>query len=166
MSIPSATLNWWAAQGLVPATSDELARVKAAIGPDGSADYIDFLARHGFATWDMDIPDTFEYQLAQSGGTLVKRASITHLWRCDHIERMAADVREAGDGLPLYYPNTHFPIGCAGGQTQVLLELSGTPGRIWFWPERADEWGTGDNITLGFVANSFAEFVDALMLEV
>jgi len=31
-----------------------------------------------------------------------------------------------------------------------------------FWPESADRWGLGDNTALGFVADSFEDFINSL----
>jgi hypothetical protein len=66
--------------------------------------------------------------------------------------------------VPDAYPGTYFAIGGTPGQDQILMELSPTPGRIWFWPERKDAWGTGDNTELGFVADSFTAFIEGLRL--
>lgn len=166
MQTPSQTLTWWASKGLTGANADEIERAKAAIGPLVPYDYLEFLQTYGFVEWDLDIPDSFEYRLLSYPHQVInKAASITHLWPARHIERMAADVRTAeNDSLPLYYPNTHFPIGGTGGQAQIVLELEPAPGRIWFWPEREDERGSGDNTELGFVADNFTNFVEGLRL--
>ncbi|WP_308915780.1 SMI1/KNR4 family protein [Jannaschia sp. LMIT008] len=165
MNIPPETLEWWASMDVPPATEKEVARVERAIGQPLPADYVRFLRQHGFVEWDIDTPDSFDYSVREEGQVVTHTdGSISHLWDADHIERMAADVRAPGGTPPLLYPNTHFPIGGTPDQDQILMELTPKAGRIWYWPERVDEWGSGDNTALGFVADDFTTFVENLRL--
>lgn len=166
MRIPPVTLKWWNSMGFEAATAADIMRVEAALGQELPADYKAFVGEHGFVEWDIDIPDSFDYRLGPEHQPTIKNdGCISHLWPVRHLERMAADQRSEGqDGLPLLYPNTHFPIGGTPGQDQILLELTPKPGRIWFWPEREDPWGTGDNTELGFVAETFTAFIEGLRM--
>jgi hypothetical protein len=67
------------------------------------------------------------------------------------------------EDLPLI-PDGFFPAANDNGQGLVLIELQ--TGRIWYWRESAWRWGTEDNTRLGFVANDFDAFINALRPEV
>lgn len=166
MRIPPTTLEWWGSMGFEPASEADIARVEAALGLTLPDDYKAFLKAHGFVEWDIDIPDSFDYRFGPDHQPTVKNdGCISHLWPAAHLERMAADVRTGAAGSPpLFYPNTHFPIGGTPGQDQILMELTPKQGRIWFWPEREDHWGQGDNTELGFVAETFTDFIEGLRL--
>lgn len=113
----------------------------------------------------LTIPDRFEYRLNEGGQETVKEGSITHLWPVEMISRMMefGRVDDPENGLP-QYPENMFPIGGTAGQDMILLELSPQKGRIWYWPEREDAWGRGDNKTLGYVAGSFTDFINNLRM--
>ena len=160
--IPAATLEFWNDLGIAPATAEEIAEVEALAGRSLPADYKGFLKDHGFVEWDMDIPDTFDYRLG-TDQPVVKSAYIAHLSNLAFLREFDKYGRadNPSQGLP-QFPAEYFPIGGTPGQDKILLEL-GT-GRIWYWPERADPWGTGDNTELGYVAESFTRFVEGLRL--
>ena len=65
------------------------------------------------------------------------------------------------EGLPMI-PRNVFPIANGYGQELVSIELEPSPGRIWYWPERQDPWGTGDNTQLGYAADDFYVFINGL----
>ncbi len=165
MKIPAATLEFWAEAGFSPATRDEVARVAELMGRTPPADYQEFLLSHGFVEWDIDIPDTFQWRLRGEGQDVVKSSSVTHL---EPVRKMESYLRhgrvdDPSRGLP-QFPAEFFPIAGTAGQDAILMELAPEHGRIWYWPEREDPWGTGDNTELGFVAESFTAFIEGLRL--
>ena len=44
----------------------------------------------------------------------------------------------------------------------VLLDIATNPGQVRFWPYSDDRWGLGDDVSLGFVANNFADLINSL----
>jgi SMI1 / KNR4 family (SUKH-1) len=60
-----------------------------------------------------------------------------------------------------------FPLGMIpfsyGASSEVLLFAASNsdkkPGSVWVWPITDEVWGTGDNIYIGYVADSFTEFL-------
>ncbi|NJN05155.1 MAG: SMI1/KNR4 family protein [Rhodobacteraceae bacterium] len=165
MKIPAATLAYWTTRGFPPATPLEIAELEALAGQALPADLIGFLRTHGFVEWDIDIPDTFDYRLGQSGQTVVKSAYVGRMASLHSLRDFVRYGRAENPSLGLpQFPPTYWPVVRTPGQDVVLTELGPSAGRIWYWPERADPWGTGDNTELGFVADSFTAFIEGLRL--
>ncbi len=62
---------------------------------------------------------------------------------------------------PFFPPNMLCFAG-SSGTDQLLLELGTATPRVWFWEDSNDAFGQGENRHLGFVANSFEDFVNNL----
>lgn len=165
MRIPGATLEYWNARAFPPATPEEIDELVGLAGYQLPADLTGFLRSYGLVEWDIDIPDTFDYRLGGEGQSIVRSAFVGRMASLNSLRNHVryGQAYNPSMGLP-QYPANYWPIVRTPGQDVVLIELEPTLGRIWYWPEREDPWGTGDNTEPGFVADSFTAFIEGLRL--
>lgn len=161
--IPERTAAFWAAKNRPRASASDIATIEELAGAKLPQSYVEFVTRYGFVIWNRDYPDTFDYSLSEEGVTEVYEGSIAFLNNVDRLEAMMDNVYEDSpeEGLPMI-PRNVFPIANGYGQELVSIELEPSPGRIWYWPERQDPWGTGDNTQLGYAADDFYVFINGL----
>lgn len=76
-----------------------------------------------------------------------------------HRHLIADPDNETGE--PFFPPNMLCFAGNAGTD-QLLLELGTATPRVWFWKDSNDAFGQNDNRHLGFVADTFDDFINTL----
>lgn len=62
-----------------------------------------------------------------------------------------------------FFPPNMLPFAGDLEQNYLLLELGTDTPRVWFWEDKPDAWGQEDNTLVGFVAESFAAFINMVM---
>ena len=165
LTIPVATLAYWQRRAFLPATPTEVVAMTALAKGRLPQDFLRFLANYGFVLWEYTVPDTFDYVLDEQGQRIVAEASISYLHDANSLGRVLENVwmDDAANGYPMI-PQNVLPIGGTAGQDMILMEMEMENGRIWYWPFTNEAWGTPGNRTLGFVANSFTDFINNLRM--
>lgn len=149
------------------ATAADLALVEAGIGCALPAPYKEFVTQQGFVVFGNDQRRLclFDCRYDQAGQTVVRRGDIAFLHDPRNVlkawRNFTAPPASEDDSMPAF-PAEYLPVGNSAGQSQILLELSPTPGRVWYWRESEWRWGTGENTALGFVADDFYDFINNL----
>ena len=151
------------------ATEAEIRLLEARFGASLPRQYVDFVKTYGFVKFGYDANDTRIVTVMHEGegqrelsqatiGFLVPPERAIQTWTT-FTDKSDPDAED----LPLI-PDGYFPAANDNGQGLVLIELQ--TGRIWYWRESAWRWGTEDNTRLGFVAQDFDGFINALRPEV
>lgn len=163
VEVSPVTLADWQEYGEPPATEADVAEVRRLAGAPLPDDYLDFLSRYGFASWDDALPAWFSYAVRQGDAVVEQTSALTHLQSPSSIASLLQHAwsDDPASGFPVA-PSTMFPFAGTAGQDLILLNLAPERG-IWFLPEgREDPWGTGDNTQLGYIAPDFTTFIDGL----
>ena len=164
-NIPAEMTARWARSAEPKASRDDVARIEAAVGAALPVPYVEFITDYGFVVFEMEpgIRRHFDYTVDVNGASEIREGNIAFLHEPERLllAYEYSTTSEEDGGSPLFPPN-FVPVGNDAGQGQILLESGDHAGRVWYWPERNDAWGTGDNTVLGFVANDFYEFINKL----
>ena len=167
LKIPVETLVYWQSrEGDFKKAPPDIVAAIAAMGHGRlPKDYLEFIAAYGFPEWEYTIPDSFDARTDEGGQVIVEARAISHLWPLDSLAAMTRNIwrDEPQNGYPML-PGNMFPIGGDPGQDLVLIEMEPDNGRIWYWRAVPDVWGTPGNRTLGFVADSFTDFINNLRM--
>jgi SMI1-KNR4 cell-wall len=165
LKIPVETLSYWQRREFVPASPAELAAMNVLAKGRLPPDFLKFLADYGFVLWEYTVPNAFFYSKEELGQRIVAEAAMTYLHDVNSLGRVLEHVwmDDAANGYPMI-PTHVLPIGGTGGQDMILMEMEPKNGRIWYWPFSNDAWGTPGNRTLGFVADSFTDFINNLRM--
>ena len=165
--VPDTVREYWNASGKTKATSDDLARIEAAIGARLAQPYVDFVTEFGCIVFRSGVEGMhcmFDYTVQFDDRKETRESDIAFIRNPDGLIKAwgIATQEEEDEGLP-QFPAHYLPVGNDSGQGAILLELGEHAGRVWYWEEKADAWGTGDNAEpLGFVAEDFYEFINGL----
>lgn len=129
--------------------------------------YIEFITRYGYLVFDpLDDPCEFEYEYREPEMSMKFADSVSTFMPADKVKAYYHGlVVEEDDDLPKF-PNFMLPICFNPGQSHVLLECGGESDRVWFWEFQGEPWGEGNNVRLGFVADTFQAFLDKLRVPV
>lgn len=129
--------------------------------------YIAFITRYGYLLLDpLDDPCEFEYEYREPELAMTFCASIKAFMRADQVKAYYHGLVVAEDDDLPKFPPFMLPICFDPGQSHVLLECGGESDRIWFWEFQGDAWGEGNNVRLGFVADTFQQFLDKLRIPI
>jgi hypothetical protein len=129
--------------------------------------YLEFITRFGYLSFHpLNDPCDFEYAYREPELSMTFNDSVKSFMRADKVKAYYNGlVVEEDDDLPKF-PNFMLPICSNPGQSHVLLECGGESDRVWFWEFQGDAWGEGNNVRLGFVADTFQAFLDKLRVPV
>jgi hypothetical protein len=164
--VPDTVREYWNASGEPKATSDDLARIEAAIGAKLARPYVDFVTEFGCIVFEPEVIGMrcmFDYTVQFDDRKETRESDIAFILNPDGlIKAWEIATQEEDEGLP-QFPANYLPVGNDSGQGSILLELGEHAGRVWYWKEKECQWGTGDNTEpLGFVAEDFYEFINGL----
>lgn len=159
-------MAFWKRLGTVPATEDDVARITALSLGSLPRDYVEFLRTYGFVRWMLTVPDRFVYHHSAADVETTGTGSVGHLETPDSIARAMSHAWESQPelGLPRW-PRGVMPIAGNAGPGQVLMDLETGAGAIRYWVPSQEIWGTGTNIALATVADTFTDFVQKLRLK-
>lgn len=165
MRIPVQTLAYWQGDDSAAASPADLVEMDQLAKGKWTADFRAFIATYGFPQWDYAIPDTFDYRIEDAGQVTIHSAAITHLQPPRNLRRMVQNIWrvEPQNGFPMI-PQNMMPFAGTAGQDMILMEMEPENGRIWYWPYTNASWGTPGNERLGFVADSFTDFINNLRM--
>ncbi|PID36634.1 MAG: hypothetical protein CR993_04645 [Rhodobacterales bacterium] len=80
-----------------------------------------------------------------------------------HEEDYFEEFRELYEYVPetkTTIPKKYFPVGTDISGMYLLMDISPEKfGTIWAWHKSTDPWGKGDNLYIGFVADSYEDFL-------
>ncbi|HEY9024533.1 MAG TPA: SMI1/KNR4 family protein [Burkholderiaceae bacterium] len=150
------------------ASDADLLALEATFGARLPAQYADFVKHYGFVKFGYDANDTrvFTFVYEGEGQRELRQATAGFLVPPDRAVQTWTTFTDKSDPdseeSPLI-PDGYFPAGNDNGQGLILIELA--TGKIWYWRESAWRWGTEDNTRLGFVADDFDGFINALRPE-
>jgi hypothetical protein len=166
--IPVETLAYWQARegDFKKATPEAVAGIMALGKGALPRDYLEFIATYGFPEWEYTVPDSFDARTEADGQITVDERAISHLWSFESLSEKTKNIWRKDNpqnGFPML-PDNMFPVGGTPGQDLVVVEMEPEKGRIWYWRFTNDAWGTPGNRTLGFVANSFTDFINNLRM--
>lgn len=66
------------------------------------------------------------------------------------------------DDVDFFFPKFLVPIARDSGDSYFLVETGSDKERIFFWERSDDQWGTGSNTMVGFVAKDVYELINNL----
>jgi hypothetical protein len=175
--ISAATLEFWKqrdaenlADGFEPSKRmgpDDFRRIEALWGFPLPEAYKEFQSRYG----SVEFPDffcAFDYVYQrETGPKHVHSATIRSATGLETLEmnHKYLIVDPDNETEEPFFPPFMLPFGSDPGTNAILLELGSDTPRVWFWEDQSDAFGRGDNIILGFVANSLEEFINNLRPE-
>jgi hypothetical protein len=164
--VPQPLVDYWSRKNKPKATDADIEALERYVGEPLPTPYTTFLRDYGYVVFPVHGPDSFDTAFEERSQRVIRRGSIAFVRAAGKVirahERLPRDDPQAG--FPLF-PANHLPVGGDAGQSQILLELHPSTGRVWFWPERAERWGEPGNRSLGYVAPDFAAFVNGLEVE-
>ena len=167
--VPDGVEQAWLRDSPAKATDADIAMLEATFGVRMPRQYVDFVKQHGFVKFGLDANDTriFTVVHEREGLRELRQATAGFLVSPDRAVQTFENFTDKSDPeseeLPLI-PDGYFPAGNDNGQGLILIELAS--GKVWFWRESAWRWGTEDNTRLGFVADDFDGFINALRPEI
>ena len=126
--------------------------------------YNDFLEVTGSTDGLVDVPDFTTAKLLKGGEERLLSVSLSDLYTPEQIMSTYLDFTKGPlvDGATTLFPAYLLPIGSCGGEDLFLLENEHDGGRVLYWEQVYDEWGTNGNVDLWHVADSFQEFIAGL----
>jgi hypothetical protein len=157
----------WLAMGKPKATAQDIAQIEGALGIQLPRDYVDFVTHYGFVVFGRDDERRwqFSYVIERGGQKVTRQRGISYLFTPEKmltIYRYMISSEDPDDETRPMIPAGYLTIGSDSGHARLLLDTSVNPGQILFWPQSDWRWGTEDNISLGFVADSFEDFINGL----
>lgn len=166
-NITSGMERAWAEMNKPKATVADIAKVEGTLGIKLPQSYVDFVTRFGFVVFGRDDERRWLFTYVMDDGTQreIRQRGISFLFNADKlltIYRYMVSTDDPDDETRPMLPPGYLTIGSDSGHGRILLEIEGTPGRIWFWPQSDWRWGTEDNTRLGFVAENFEDFINGL----
>jgi hypothetical protein len=167
LTLPPLLLAVTQREPFVKATANDLTLIRGIQPLEVPESYLEFITRFGYLDLDpLDDPCEFEYEYREPDFAIAFCDSVSSFM---HAERVHAYydglVVEEDDDLPKF-PPFMLPVCFNPGQSHVLLECGGESDRVWFWEFQGDAWGQGNNVRLGFVAQTFQEFLNKLRVPV
>lgn len=166
--IPDTMLNYWQLKNKPKATAEDIQLIESSLGIKLPTSYVEFITRYGFVIFQSGIDgmrDAFDYTITYPDRVEVHEGDIAYMMKADRVIQsynIATDPDYGEEWSPCF-PRNYLPIAGDAGQGSILLELDGDhPGRIWYWTEKQWPWGEEDNTWLGFVAESFYDFINNL----
>jgi hypothetical protein len=160
--------EYWNASGELKTTASDISKIEAAIGSKLAQPFVDFVTEFDcivFQPGVIGMRCMFYYTVQFYDRKEIRESNIAFFHNADDIIqawKIVTQYEDEEEGLP-QFPANYLPVGNDSGQGLILLELGEHAGRVWYWEEKADAWGTGDNAEpLGFVAEDFYEFINGL----
>ncbi|TFI58722.1 SMI1/KNR4 family protein [Sphingomonas parva] len=163
LTLPAPILAMTQRESFAKATAEDVHMIRSLPPLPVPESYIELITRYGYLTFDpVDDPCRFAWEYREPELSMQFKASIAAFMPAEKVKRYYSGlVLDEDEDLPKF-PNFMLPIGTNWGQNNILLECGGERDRIWFWEFQPDAWGEGDNVRLGFVADSLAEFLAKL----
>lgn len=162
--IPQETLDFWAKEDEPKATAVDVRYIEDYLRGTLPAPYVEFITTYGYVEFPEN-RDGFEYTVDYGSQVVRKAAGISILFDAHSVVEAHGNMTDpngpAEEGIPAY-PQKYLPIGVNAGQSEILLELGGITGRIWFWQENEWPWGQEGNTHLGFIADNMYDFINGL----
>ena len=145
------------------ATADEAQMIRSLPPLPVPESYIELITHYGYLKFDpIDDPCRFDWEYREPELSMQFESNLASFMSAARVKRYYTGlVLDEDEDLPKF-PNFMLPIGTNLGQDNILLECGGESDRIWFWEFQGDAWGEGDNVRLGFVANTLNEFLSKL----
>jgi hypothetical protein len=167
LTLPPLLLTVTQRETFVKATDADVALIRGIPPLEVPESYIEFITRFGYVTFDpLDDPCEFEYEYREPELAMTFPDSIQAFMHAEDVNAYYTGlVVEEDDDLPKF-PPFMLPICANPGQSHVLLECGGETDRVWFWEFQGDAWGEGNNVRLGFVAQTFQELLNKLRVPV
>lgn len=150
------------------ATSADIHVIESSLGFKLPPEYVAFVTRYGFVEFARDEPERrclFSYVIEQNGQRVTRQCEVLFMFTPDKLvirHRYLTTTDDPDDETRPSIPSGFVPVAGDAGFGTVLLDVAANPGQVWFWPENADRWGLGDNVALGFVAETFEDFINSL----
>ena len=165
--LPPLLLTVTQRESFEKATEADVALIRGILPLEVPESYLEFITRFGYVTFDpLDDPCEFDYEYRELELAVAYPDSITAFMHAKKVKAYYHGlVMEEDDDLPKF-PPFMLPICFNPGQSHVLLECGGERDRVWFWEFQGDAWGKGNNVRLGFVAQTFQEFLNELRVPV
>ena len=169
IQVPDDVKQGWLRSPPKKATDADIFKLEATFGAKLPGQYVDFVKQYGFVKFGYDANDTriFTVVYEGDGQRELRQATAAFLVSPERAVQTLENFTDKSDPdseeLPLI-PDGYFPAGNDNGQGLVLVELA--TGKVWYWRESAWRWGTEDNTRLGFVADDFDGFINALRPEI
>lgn len=165
LTLPPPLLAMTQREQFARATAEEVAMLRKLPPLAVPESYVELITRFGYLKFDpLDDPCRFDWAYREPELTMEFKASIAAFATAPKVQqRYEGLVLDEDDDLPKF-PNFLLPIATNFGQSQILLECGGESDRIWFWEFQGDAWGEGNNVRLGFVADTLQAFLDKLHL--
>ncbi|MEP6501813.1 MAG: SMI1/KNR4 family protein [Betaproteobacteria bacterium] len=157
----------WLRRSEPKATVAELALIEESLGISLPQPYVDFVTRYGFVEFGRD-PERrllFTYVIDERGQRVTRQREVRFLFEAAKVVsryRYMISLEDPENETRPMLPPGFLPVASDAGHGAILLDVATNPGQVWFWPESEWRWGTEDNLALGFVADHFEDFINAL----
>jgi len=166
-NITEGMANAWKKRAAPLATPNDIALIENNIGTRLPGDYVAFVTQYGFVEFGRDAERRFlfSYVIEQDGQRITRQRQVQFMFAPDKLItrwRYMTTADDPGDETRPSIPSGFVPVAGDAGFGAVLLDISHKPGQVWFWPEDNDRWGLGNNVALGFVADTFEDFINSL----
>jgi len=149
------------------ATPADIAALESALGVRLPRGYVDFVSQHGFVAFGRD-PESrcvFRYTVEDHGRRETRQGDISFLFQPERllqIHRYMTAAESPDDEARPMIPPGYLPVASDAGHGCILLDVAARRGQVWYWRDSPARWGTDDNVTIGFVADDFAAFINHL----
>ncbi len=129
--------------------------------------YNDFLDAKNDNDQGVDFPDFTTASLLTADGKRSLGLSIDKLFGPQEIKTTYLDHTRGPlfDKVTTFFPANLLPIGCCGGSDLFLLASEPDGGKVLFWEQNYDDWGSNSNTDLWNVSDSFEEFIASLKID-
>ncbi|WP_171176019.1 SMI1/KNR4 family protein [Ruegeria sp. HKCCD8929] len=161
MQIDKKTLAAWNADGITPATREEISQLRTRAGDALPDDYLNFVATYGFPSWPLDAASRFTHLHDLGHRQVTQEDDLGSLIQSGQMKYTEHELTEALPGLSPRLARAMPLAGTYDGHSLLVLELAPVAGRVWHWSDES-LWIDFDTPTLSFVANSFSAFIEGL----
>ncbi|MEP6501811.1 MAG: SMI1/KNR4 family protein [Betaproteobacteria bacterium] len=157
----------WLALGEPLAQPADIELIEGALGVGLPREYVEFVTRYGFVEFGRD-PERrmlFSYMVDERGRRETRQDGVSFLFDPDEvvqIYRYMISTDDPQDESRPMIPPGYLTVGSNAGHSSILLDVATNFGQVLYWPESDWRWGTHDNLALGYVADSFEDFINGL----
>jgi len=150
-------------------TDENFLKVEKLVSKNLPDDVKDFLKKYGGVSTGLGyIDDPIAFFIVRVPmGTAMREFSTGFSYFASYDEMIESYTILTGDSphfdAGTRIPEKMIPVSNPSDNNMILLDLSDKNyGKIWYWEAVEETWGSEDNNMLGFVANSFTDFIGSL----